>query len=118
MGPVVLCIDNRQINLEAEERLLQSSGFCVFTARNWEQAVSVLERENVEVALVSDDLRHSEIHTCARIRELRPEVAIVLQCASFAQPEIPGQVDEIIPKTTHPEQKLRLLERFGLRRAA
>lgn len=118
MGPVVLCIDNRRINLEAEQRLLESFGFRVLTATDCGEALAILEDQFVDVVLISDDLRHSEVTTCARIRELRPEVSIVLQRASFATPESPEHIDVIIPKTMHPEQKLRLLDSLGIRRAA
>lgn len=118
MSPVVLCIDNRQINLEAEQRLLESCGFRAVTAKSCAEAISVLQTQNVDVALVSDDPHHSEVVTCARVRELCPDVSIVLQRASFAMPETPEHIDVIIPKTMHPEQKLRLLNSLRMRRAA
>ncbi len=118
MGPVVLCIDNRKINLEAEQQLLESRGFGVLTATNCTDAMKILRSLKVDVALVSDDLHHSELITCARVRELCPEVAIVLQRTSFTIPDTPEQIDLIIPKTMHPEQKLQLLKSLQIRRAA
>jgi hypothetical protein len=78
----------------------------------------VLRGNVVDIALVSDDLQHTELATCSLIRRGRPSMAVVLQLASYADPTCPDDVDIVIPKTISPERKLRLLHSLRLPRAA
>ena len=50
--PVVLVVDDEPTLRRSLSRLLQSRGCAVLTADDGEQAIAVLERENVDVALV------------------------------------------------------------------
>lgn len=118
MPPVVLCIDSRRSNLEAERRALEVGGYKVLTAATCEEAHDLLRRSRVDLILLSDDLSGGEYRHCARLRGLAGDARIILQRTFFGKDHGPAEADIVLAKTTEPREKQRILASLLLPQAA
>ncbi len=118
MAPVVLCIDRRRSNLEAERRALEVGGYKVLPAATCEEADGLLQNHRVDLILLSDDLSGDEYRDCARLRQLAGNARIILQRAWFGKEHAPQEADIVLAKTTDPREKLRVFRSLLLPQAA
>jgi response regulator RpfG family c-di-GMP phosphodiesterase len=109
MHDVVLCIDARERNLMSDRQLLETAGYQVLAATNLDAALGVVRKhDDISAFLVSDSLSTDLEGICATLHGLRPSARILVQRASFDTRQA-CEADVVIPKTTLPREKLRIL---------
>jgi CheY-like chemotaxis protein/PAS domain-containing protein len=90
----VLVVDDEELMKTLAERVLQDAGFDVLTASDGREAIGVLERHARDVDLVLLDLilpGMSGTETFRRVREIRPDVKVVLT-SGYQRDDVPPEL--------------------------
>jgi CheY-like chemotaxis protein len=83
----LLIADDEELVRRAGERMLSKLGYAVLTADNGASAIETFRRHRAEIALVLLDLVMPDmdgLETLQRLREIDPEVRVVL-CSGYAK---------------------------------
>lgn len=83
----LLIADDEELVRRAGERMLSKLGYSVLTAEDGASAVETFRRHSAEIALVLLDLVMPDmdgLETLQRLREIDPEVCVVL-CSGYAK---------------------------------
>jgi CheY-like chemotaxis protein len=84
---LILCVDDEMIGLRVRKLLLERAGYRVMTAQDGATGLSVFEREPVEAVVL--DYSMPGMHggeVAARMRQIKPEVPILLLSAYLGLP--------------------------------
>jgi len=114
--PLVLCIDDAEVALRVRKLLLASAGYRVLTASSGEEGLATFKANPVELVIADhflSDKSGSEI--AAEMKQLKPEVPILIVSASAEAPPGLEFSDGFLSKAEGPDALLdaiaRLLER-------
>lgn len=97
---VVLCVDDDIVILDVVKLILEKNGFSVLTATNWQQALDAFRNNSIDLVMLDYEMPDVKGHEVAmRIRDLNPDVPIILHSGSSDVPEIAKRVtDALIQK--------------------
>ncbi|MFH4159592.1 hybrid sensor histidine kinase/response regulator [Acinetobacter bereziniae] len=90
----ILCLDNDDTILEGMTTLLTKWGYQVFKATEPEQALNIIQRENIQVWLVDQHLNNSKIGLDFIIENRQENVPAALITAD-SDPELPQRVKDL-----------------------
>ncbi|KAF1025111.1 MAG: Non-motile and phage-resistance protein [Acinetobacter bereziniae] len=90
----ILCLDNDDTILEGMTTLLTKWGYQVFKAIEPEQALDIIQRENIQVWLVDQHLNHGKIGLDFIIENRQENVPAALITAD-SDPELPQRVKDL-----------------------
>ena len=113
--PVVLCIDDDELALRVRKLLLSSAGYDVLTASSGEAGLEMLKQNPVNL-VIADHFLSAKTGTeiAKEMKELKPEVPILIVSGSDEAPGGLEFVDGFLPKAEAPNVLLdtvaRLLE--------
>jgi CheY-like chemotaxis protein len=96
--PLILCIDDDEVQLELRKQILENDGFSVLNARTATEAIHML-RETPICLVLSDHMLRGTTGTqlAAKMKEIKPDVPVVLY--SGRVPESLWNVDCFINKS-------------------
>ncbi|NHB56838.1 hybrid sensor histidine kinase/response regulator [Acinetobacter shaoyimingii] len=90
----VLCLDNDETILEGMTTLLSKWGYQVFKATEPDQALEIVQRENIQVWLVDQHLNHNKLGLDFILQHRMDNVPIALITAD-SDPELPERLKEL-----------------------
>ena len=90
----ILCLDNDEAILEGMATLLTKWGYQVFKATEPEQALALIEQENIQVWLVDQHLNHQKIGLDFITAHRQDQVPVALITAD-SDPELPQRLKEL-----------------------
>jgi CheY-like chemotaxis protein len=101
--PVILCVDDHQVGLQARSLLLQSEGYAVISATSAGEALAAFTAAEVD-AVITDYYLPDQVGTelAAAMKSLRPWVPILLVSGSIEQPPDMGGADQFLCKAIDP----------------
>jgi len=113
--PVILCIDDRetQVELEVRKRVLEGAGYRVLLATRARQAMEIFRRRHVDLVLTEQGVADTAGGpTFARtIKGFRPDVPVILYSADWAPShEDMKFADLFITKLVSVDELLRTVE--------
>lgn len=86
-GHLVLCVDDEKVGLQVRRMLLERAGYKVLTAHDGQSGIAAFESHPVEAVVL--DYAMPGMHggeVAARMRELKPQVPILLLSAYLGLP--------------------------------
>lgn len=99
-APVVLCIDDELIGLRVRRILLERAGYTVLGALDGSEGIELFARHPIDAVVLDyamPGMNGAEV--AARLREMRPEVPILLLSAYVGLPtEVTSLVDVYMTK--------------------
>ena len=100
----MLCIDDDEMTLAVMRLILETNGFSIRIATNWNCALNAFKEAPIDLVLLDYELPDMKGHEVAElIRRLKPEVPIILHSGSSDVPEIAIRLtDAVIPKGVEP----------------
>jgi len=85
--PLVLCIDDAEIALRVRKLLLANAGYRVLTAASGEEGLELFKENPVELVIADHFLSNkSGLEIAAEMKELKPEVPILIVSAAAEPP--------------------------------
>jgi two-component system, OmpR family, response regulator CpxR len=116
--PLILCIDDDQVALRVRKLLLGSAGYEVLVASSGEAGFDMLKHNPVDLVIADHFLSGKTGTEIAReMKELKPNVPIVIVSASAEKPNGLEFSDGFLPKGEAPDVLLEtvagLLKRTG-----
>ena len=90
----ILCLDNDETILEGMSTLLTKWGYQVFKATEPEQAIDIIQQENIQVWLVDQHLNHNKIGLDF-ITEYRQENVPIALITADSDPELPQRLKDL-----------------------
>jgi len=114
-GPpkVLLCIDDSQAVLDYERRVLERSGYIVFTAVSALRGLRLATIFSFDAVLLDYHMPEMNGHQIAyQLRRLRPDTPVVMFSGSEIPEETRQLVDAVVPKTDVPRELLPTVTRL------
>src|ERR1700687_2943422 len=114
-GPpkVLLCIDDSQAVLNYERRVLERSGYIVFTAVSALRGLRLATIFSFDAVLLDYHMPEMNGHQIAyQLRRLRPDTPVVMFSGSEIPEETRQLVDAVVPKTDVPRELLPTVTRL------
>lgn len=115
-GTLVLVVDDEEIVRNAAQRILEHSGYEVLTAVDGQEGVEIFEARHADLSAVLLDLTMPRMNgetACARMREIAPNVPIILSSGysenESSSPAIFREVAAYIRKPYRLKQLLDIL---------
>ncbi|EXC23248.1 response regulator [Acinetobacter baumannii 724909] len=90
----ILCLDNDETILEGMSSLLGRWGYQVFKATEPEQALEIIQKENIQVWLIDQHLNHNQLGVDFITQNRQEDVPVALITAD-SHPELPQQLKEL-----------------------
>jgi CheY-like chemotaxis protein len=85
--PLVLCIDDAEVALRVRKLLLANAGYKVLTAPSGEEGLQLFRENPVELVIADHFLSDkSGLEIAAEMKELKPEVPILIVSAASEAP--------------------------------
>jgi CheY-like chemotaxis protein len=108
---LVLCVDDELIGLQVRKILLERSGFRVLTAQDGLEGLDVFAKEPVEAVILDYSMPGMDGgEVAARMRQIRPQVPILLLSAYVGlPPDVISLVDLYMTKGEGPDILLKKL---------
>jgi len=101
--PLILCIDDDDIALRVRKLMLGSAGYNILTASSGEDGLEVLKQEPVDLVIADHFLSAKTGTEIAReMKELKPEVPILIVSAAAEKPSGLEFADGFVPKGESP----------------
>ena len=111
--PLILCIDDENISLRVRKLVLASAGYEVLTASSGEAGLEVLKQNPVDLVIADHFLSAKTGTEIAReMKELKPEVPILIVSASAEKPSGLEFADGFLPKGEAPDVLLQAVARL------
>jgi CheY-like chemotaxis protein len=86
-NPLILCIDDAEVALRVRKLLLTGAGYRVLTAVSGEEGLEVFKQNPVELVIADHFLSNrSGLEIAAEMKELKPEVPILIVSAASEPP--------------------------------
>jgi CheY-like chemotaxis protein len=102
--PLILCIDDDDISLRVRKFLLASVGFNVLTANSGEGGFELFKQYPIELVIADHFLTDKTGAEIAReMKELKPEVPILILSAAAEKPDGFEFADGFVPKGEPPQ---------------
>jgi CheY-like chemotaxis protein len=96
---MLLCIDDSQAILDYERRLLERSGYVVFTSVSARRGLRLATVFSFDAVLLDYQMPEMNGHQVAReMRRLRPDTPVVMFSGSEIPEETRQLVDAVVPK--------------------
>src|SRR5271165_6464025 len=109
----ILCIDDENISLRVRKLLLTGAGYEVLTASSGEAGLEVLKQNPVDLVIADHFLSGKTGTEIAReIKELKPEVPILIVSAAVEKPSGLEFADGFLPKGEAPDILLKAVARL------
>ena len=111
--PLVLCIDDDEIALRVRKLVLGSAGYEVLVAESGEAGLEVLKQNPVDLVIADHFLSAKTGTEIAReMKELKPDVPILIVSASADEPAGLEFADGFLPKGDAPDALLATIARL------
>jgi CheY-like chemotaxis protein len=111
--PLILCIDDDDLSLRVRKLMLGSAGYNILTASSGEVGLDVLKQNPVDLVIADHFLSAKTGTEIAReMKELKPEVPILIVSAAAEQPSGLEFADGFIPKGEAPDVLLGAIARL------
>ena len=111
--PLVLCIDDDEIALRVRKLLLGTAGYEVLVAASGEAGLEVLRQTPVDLVIADHFLSAKTGTEIAReMKELKPNVPILIVSASADEPAGLEFADGFLPKGDAPDVLLATIARL------
>lgn len=95
----VLSVDDEPAALALRQEILKQAGFGVLSAATASEALALLQANHIDLVLLEPILAGAECtELIERMKELKPDVPVVLYSAALSIPEGAGSADEFITK--------------------
>ena len=102
--PLILCIDDDDISLRVRKILLGSAGFHVLTGNSGEEGLELFKQNHIELVIADHYLSEKTGAEIAKeMKELKPEVPILILSAAAERPDGLEFVDGFLPKGEPPQ---------------
>ncbi len=111
--PLLLCIDDDEVALRVRKLLLGSAGYEVLVAASGEAGLEVL-KENPVILVIADHFLSAKTGTeiAREMKELKPNVPILIVSASAEEPAGLEFADGFLPKGEAPDLLLAMIARL------
>jgi CheY-like chemotaxis protein len=108
--PLILCIDDADIALRVRKLLLSSEGYSVLTARSGEEGLELFKQNPVQL-VIADHFLSAKTGTeiAKEMKELKPEVPILIVSAALEKPTGLEFVDGFLAKGQLPTVLLDII---------
>jgi CheY-like chemotaxis protein len=106
-----LCIDDADIALRVRKLLLASAGYTVITASSGEDGLEAFRQNAIDLVIADhflSDKTGSEI--AKEMKELRPQVPILIVSAATEEPEGMEFADGFLSKSDGPDALLEVID--------
>jgi CheY-like chemotaxis protein len=101
--PLILCIDDAEVALRVRELLLGHEGYNVLTAHSGEDGLELFKQNLIELVIADHFLSGKTGTEIAReMKDLRPEVPILIISAALEKPDGLEFVDGFLAKGESP----------------
>jgi|SRR5271165_209529 len=111
--PLVLCIDDDEIALRVRKLVLGSAGYEVLVAESGEAGLEVLKQNPIDLVIADHFLSAKTGTEIAReMKELKPNVPILIVSASADEPAGLEFADGFLPKGDAPDVLLVTIARL------
>jgi CheY-like chemotaxis protein len=112
-SPVILCVDDEKPALFLRSAVLTSAGYEVLTANSAGEALQVFSENKVDL-VITDHLLAGATGTALakQIRELRPQVPIVILSGVVDEPEGMASANLFLSKNAGPTEMLAQVARL------
>jgi len=101
--PLILCIDDADIALRVRKLLLGHEGYNVLTASSGEDGLEVFKQNRIELVIADHFLSgKTGVEIAREMKELRPEVPILIISAALEKPDGLEFVDGFLAKGESP----------------
>jgi len=102
--PLILCIDDADIALRVRKLLLGHEGYNVLTASSGEDGLELFKQNPIELVIADHFLSgKTGIEIAREMKELRPEVPILIMSAAIDKPEGMEFADGFLAKGESPD---------------
>jgi CheY-like chemotaxis protein len=102
--PLILCIDDADIALRVRKLLLGHEGYNVLTASSGEGGLELFKQNPIELVIADHFLSgKTGIEIAREMKELRPEVPILIMSAAIDKPEGMEFADGFLAKGESPD---------------
>ena len=117
--PVILCVDDEVNALCIRKAVLQSKGYLVVTARNYEQALNVFNSIQVDL-VISDHYLPGETgcELAGKLKEFNSEIPFLLLSGVTEIPPEAQHADVFMSKLEGPERLLQVAAELLVRKLA
>src|SRR5271169_5707170 len=103
-APLILCIDDAEVALRVRKLLLGHEGYNVLTASSGEDGMEVFKQNPIELVIADHFLSgRTGVEIAREMKEMRPEVPILIISAALEKPEGLEFVDGFLAKGEAPE---------------
>jgi len=111
--PLILCIDDADVALRVRKLVLASAGYSVLTAASGEEGLELFKQHAVEL-VIADHFLSAKTGTeiAKEMKELKPEVPILIVSATAEKPSGIEFADGFLPKGDSPEILLAAIARL------
>jgi CheY-like chemotaxis protein len=111
--PLILCIDDADIALRVRKLLLGHEGYNVLTANSGEDGLELFKQNLIELVIADHFLSgKTGIEIASEMKEMRPEVPILIISAALEKPEGLEFVDGFLAKGESPHVLLNTIARL------
>ncbi len=108
--PLVLCIDDAEIALRVRKLVLSNAGYRVLTAASGEDGLDVFRQNPIELVIADHFLTDKTgIEIAAEMKELKPEVPILIVSAAAEPPPGLEFADGFLSKGDGPDALLNAI---------
>ena len=116
---LILCIDDSEIGLHIRTLLLGSEGYNVITAKSGEDGLELFKQNPIELVIADHFLSGKTGGEIAReMKELRPEVPILVISAAMERPDGLEFADGFLAKAEPPDILLDTIAHLLARRVS
>ena len=108
--PLILCIDDADVALRVRKLLLDHEGYNVLTANSGEGGLELFKQNPIELVIADHFLSgKTGIEIAREMKELRPEVPILIMSAAIDKPEGMEFADGFLAKGESPDVLLETI---------
>jgi CheY-like chemotaxis protein len=105
--PLVLCIDDAEVALRVRKLVLTNAGYNVLTAASGEEGLEIFRQNPIELVIADHFLTNkSGLEIAAEMKELKPEVPILIVSAAAEAPSGLEFADGFLSKGEGPDALL------------
>ena len=108
--PLVLCIDDAEVALRVRKLVLSNAGYQVLTAASGEDGLEIFRQNPIELVIADHFLTNkSGLEIAAEMKELKPEVPILIVSAAAEAPPGLEFADGFLSKGEGPDALLNTI---------
>ena len=108
--PRILCVDDAEIALQVRKLIFQRAGYDVTTSLSGEEALEIFKTQPVDIVIADHFLSDKSGTEIAReMKELRPEVPILIVSAATEKPSGLEFADAFVAKGESPQTLLNTI---------